>query len=466
MGKSNKHANTNLLYMIFDVLYSLLAYVVATIIYSKGDTLLSYYNAALCACFVIIFISSNNNKKLYNTTLFFYVDRIVGYITRSFIFAALIVYVLAYFVGFADRLVPVKFFLIFMACEYAFVMLSAFLTRYIARATGFFSMNSLFVGSEERYARVLTYFKKNNMGIDLKGYVVEGDEIEEGDTTEYLGKLSDLEKLVHDHSIDQVFFMQHRSKSVDFTSYINLCLKLGITVRLLTHPYRDGNIQNFVCSIGTYPMITYHRVVLNVYARAVKRLFDIIVSFVGIIIASPIMIATAIAIKLDSPGPVIFKQPRVGKNGRVFQIYKFRSMVENAEELLKEMEDENQYEDGLLIKIKNDKRVTKVGKFIRKTSIDELPQLFNVLFGSMSLVGTRPPLISEVEKYETEHWRRLSIKPGITGMWQVNGRSNIDKFAEVVALDTEYIDSWSFWLDIKILFKTAFQLVGKKTGAF
>lgn len=466
MGKSNKHANTNLLYMIFDVLYSCLAYIVATIINSRGLTLFDKYHIALCVGVMVIYIISNHNKKLYNTTLFFYVDRIVGYITRSGLLAAALVYVLSFYVGFAGQLVSRKFFVTYMIVEYVFMMVSAFLTRFIARKTGFFSMNSLFVGSEERYDRVLRFLKRNNMGVELKGYVIEGDTIEEGDTTAYLGKLDELEKLVHEYSIDQVFFMQHRSKVVDFTPYINLCLKLGITVRLLSHPYRDGNVQNFVCSVGTYPMITYHRVVLDVYSRALKRAFDIFASFIGIILASPIMLVTAIAIKLDSKGPVIFKQKRVGKNGRIFNMYKFRSMCDNADAMKEELQQENEIGDGLMFKIKDDPRITRVGKFIRKTSIDELPQFFNVLFGTMSLVGTRPPTLDEVAKYETAHWRRLSIRPGITGMWQVSGRSTITDFDEVVALDTEYIDNWSFGLDFKILFKTVFQVVGKKTGAF
>lgn len=466
MGKFNKHANTNLFYMVFDVLYGVIAYIIATLIYSGGRSLFNPYQLVLCLCFIVVYIASNNNKKLYSTTLFFYVDRIVSYITRSFIFTSVLVCLLAFFVGEAGQVVHVKFFIIFLIADYILMLVSAFLTRAISKSAGLFYQNTLFVGTEERYERVVRFLHKNNMGIDLKGYVVEGDAPMEGDTTEYIGKIADLEQLIHEHSIDQVFFMQHRENPVDFSEYISLCLTLGVTVRLLHHPYRMGNVQNFVCSIGTYPMVTYHRVVMDVYARALKRTFDIVASILGIIIASPIMLITAIAIKLETPGPVIFKQERVGKNGRHFFMYKFRSMVQNADELKAQLQEQNQVDEGFMFKIKDDPRITKVGKFIRKTSIDELPQFFNVLTGSMSLVGTRPPTLDEVAKYETVHWRRLSIRPGITGMWQVSGRSTITDFDEVVALDTEYIDSWSLWLDLKILFKTVFQVVGKKTGAF
>lgn len=181
---------------------------------------------------------------------------------------------------------------------------------------------------------------------------------------------------------------------------------------------------------------------------------DIVTGVVGIIVASPIMIITAIAIKLDSPGPVLFRQTRVGQNGRHFKIYKFRSMYIDAEERKKELLAQNELQGGVMFKMKEDPRVTRVGKFIRRTSIDELPQFFNVVQGTMSLVGTRPPTLDEVEKYESRQWRRISIKPGLTGMWQVSGRSNIKDFDEIVELDTEYIDNWSLWLDIKIVLKT------------
>lgn len=180
---------------------------------------------------------------------------------------------------------------------------------------------------------------------------------------------------------------------------------------------------------------------------------------VGVILSSPIMLVTAIAIKLDSPGPILFKQTRVGQNGRHFKMYKFRSMYIDAEERKKELLEQNELEGGVMFKIKDDPRITRVGKFIRKTSIDELPQFFNILGGSMSLVGTRPPTLDEVEKYETSQWRRISIKPGLTGMWQVSGRSNIKSFDEIVELDTEYIDNWTLGMDIKIIFKTILVLL-------
>jgi exopolysaccharide biosynthesis polyprenyl glycosylphosphotransferase len=183
-----------------------------------------------------------------------------------------------------------------------------------------------------------------------------------------------------------------------------------------------------------------------------KRTLDIILSLAGIVILSPLLIAVSIVIKLDSKGPIIFKQRRCSRGGREFQMLKFRSMVENAEELVAELMDKNE-QTGPVFKIKDDPRITRVGRFIRKTSIDELPQLFNILVGSMSIVGPRPPIPAEVEQYTNYQRQRLLVKPGLTCYWQVMGRNSLS-FDEWVDLDIKYIQERSSWLDIKLIFKT------------
>ena len=200
-------------------------------------------------------------------------------------------------------------------------------------------------------------------------------------------------------------------------------------------------------------VVTMGTVELKLRDQALKRMLDIVGSLVGCILSIPIIAIVAIPLKLESPGPLVFKQRRVGRNGRVFYIHKLRSMYVDAEERKKELMARNEM-NGLMFKMQDDPRITKVGKFIRKTSIDELPQFFDVLRGDMSLVGTRPPTLDEYKQYESHHKRRLSMKPGITGLWQVSGRSNIEDFEEVVKLDTKYIDNWTIWQDIKILLKT------------
>ncbi|WP_288222116.1 sugar transferase [uncultured Clostridium sp.] len=189
-----------------------------------------------------------------------------------------------------------------------------------------------------------------------------------------------------------------------------------------------------------------------------KRTMDIFGSFIGIILLSPVFLIVAILIKLDSKGKVLFSQRRVGLNGKEFEIYKFRSMVEDAEELKKLLKDKNEM-SGPMFKIKEDPRITKVGKFIRKTSIDELPQLLNVLKGEMSLVGPRPSLPSEVKNFEPWMLKRLEVKPGLTCYWQVSGRNNIS-FNEWMELDIKYVNEGNILLDIRLIFKTIFLLFG------
>ena len=200
---------------------------------------------------------------------------------------------------------------------------------------------------------------------------------------------------------------------------------------------------------------------LRVY-EIFKRIIDIIGAGLGLILLSPIIAIVACAVKVTSKGPIFFSQKRVGKNGELFEMYKFRSMVVNAEELKENLEDQNEM-SGPMFKIKDDPRVTKVGKFIRKTSIDELPQLWNILKGDMSLVGPRPSLPKEVEQFDNWMFKRLSVRPGLTCYWQVSGRNNID-FEDWMKLDVKYVEERNNWIDIKLIFKTIFVLFGDKNA--
>ena len=229
---------------------------------------------------------------------------------------------------------------------------------------------------------------------------------------------------------------------------------MGITVHLRLDVL-DG-FKDFNTTMGTFnsiPVVTFSNREFDAKDMTVKRTFDIVGGFVGVIIMFIAMIFVGPLIKLESPGPLFFKQKRVGKNGRYFYIYKFRSMYVDAEERKAALMAQNEM-NGLMFKMDDDPRITKIGKFIRKTSIDELPQFINVLKGDMSLVGTRPPTVNEFKQYEGHHKRRLSMKPGITGMWQAYGRNSVKDFEDVVKMDLDYIDNWSLGLDIKILCKT------------
>lgn len=273
-----------------------------------------------------------------------------------------------------------------------------------------------------------------------------------------VANLDNLMGWIRTASLDEIYINLPSGHEQEVAQYIEELEDMGIVVNInvpsLEKILRESKFNNINCEIkGDVPMAIFSPIVHNRTALIVKRAIDIIGGLVGSIISLPIILITAIPLLIESPGPLIFKQQRIGKNGRIFNIYKIRSMYVDAEERKKALMEQNKM-DGFMFKMDNDPRITKVGKFIRKTSIDELPQFWNVLKGDMSLVGTRPPTIDEFEQYESHHKRRLSLNPGITGLWQVSGRSDIQDFEEVVKLDCTYIDNWSLWLDIKILFKT------------
>jgi exopolysaccharide biosynthesis polyprenyl glycosylphosphotransferase len=198
--------------------------------------------------------------------------------------------------------------------------------------------------------------------------------------------------------------------------------------------------------------------------RLIKGLFDRSVALAMVVMAAPALIALALAVRFTSPGPAIFKQTRVGRDGEHFTMFKFRSMYVDAEARKAALASQNERAEGLLFKMKDDPRITKAGKFLRKWSLDELPQLFNVLNGSMSLVGPRPPLPSEVAQYETDVHRRLMVKPGLTGLWQISGRSDLE-WDESVRLDLRYVENWSLAMDMVILWRTFFAVL-RREGAY
>lgn len=460
MGKFNRNVSTNFLHMVIDCCVMAVAFVLTTIIVNLplGESVRLY--GPVGGLFIMIFLLTNKDARSYNVTTFFYVDRTLINITKSFVIALVPVSLIVYdYVKKSDF--DLWFYGAYVIISYVSVIISAFTVRYLATHAKINAPRILLVGDIDRFDTFKRYLFKSNITVKLIGYV----SLDETTDERYLGSVKDLERIMHENGIGQVYIMHRKTDIVDLQPYIDVCLDMGVSVRIIMSVFKAHGAQRYVSSVGTYPVITYHRVCLDDSAKAVKRVLDIFGSLIGIILFSPVMLVTAIAIKLESRGPVIFKQKRAGLNGRIFKMYKFRSMCVDAEELKAKLQEQNEVKDGMMFKIKDDPRITKVGKFIRKTSIDELPQFFNVLFGDMSLVGTRPPTLDEVERYERSHWRRMSIKPGITGMWQVSGRSQITDFDKIVELDTEYIDKWSIWLDIKIVIKTVFCLL-KRKGAY
>lgn len=239
----------------------------------------------------------------------------------------------------------------------------------------------------------------------------------------------------------------------------------GITLRILPTQSELSHPKSVMWMMGGVPCMTIPAPIIAGTDFWVKRCFDLCCSVVLLIIFSPLYLSIALLIKLDSPGPIFFKQKRIGLHCKEFKIWKFRTMVADAEKLQKALEAKNEIKDGVLFKLKEDPRITKVGKFLRRYSLDELPQLFNVVLGQMSLVGPRPLPQRDVEKFQTPHFIRQEVLPGITGLWQVSGRSNIETFEDAVKLDLSYIENWSLWLDLKILLMTV-RVVLQKTGAY
>ena len=264
----------------------------------------------------------------------------------------------------------------------------------------------------------------------------------------------DVTAYIHKNWVDEVFFAL--PEHVDIPKKIMKdCNRMGVVTHVQLAALNELGKNQVVEEIAGYMVLSSSINIVSSWQLLVKRLMDIAGGLVGCIFTGIIYIFIAPIMKVKSPGPVFFSQVRMGKNGKPFKIYKFRSMYMDAEERKKELMEKNNIKDGLMFKMDDDPRIIKgIGHFIRKTSLDEFPQFWNILKGDMSLVGTRPPTMDEWDKYELQHRRRLAIKPGLTGMWQVSGRSEITDFEEVVELDTKYIEQWSIGLDIKILFKT------------
>lgn len=278
----------------------------------------------------------------------------------------------------------------------------------------------------------------------------------------------ELNEYARQDIVDEVYIDTFANKD-SLNELVQLFLQMGVTVHIGTGFLPDNLPNRFMEKIGDCNVITTTIKTATTLELTLKRIMDIAGGVVGLILTGIAYLFVAPIIKKESPGPVFFKQERVGKNGRIFYIYKFRSMYLDAEERKKELMAQNEMQ-GLMFKMENDPRIIGsekgpgkgIGNFIRKTSIDELPQFWNILMGDMSLVGTRPPTKNEYEQYDHHHKIRLSMKPGLTGMWQTSGRSEITDFEEVVRLDTEYIENWSLWLDIKLIFKTVLVVLDRK----
>ena len=268
-----------------------------------------------------------------------------------------------------------------------------------------------------------------------------------------IGDLSRLESLVRERTVDEVFIAVAERRLEELEDALLMLEENGILTLIVPNFFPHLIAKVRMQEFETVPLLTFSTVPSDVVALYAKRIFDVAVSLVLLALFAPVILVTVVLIRITSPGPAIFRQKRCGLYGRVFTLYKFRSMYVDAEARRKDLESFNEM-DGPVFKIRNDPRVTAVGRFIRTWSIDELPQFWNVFKGDMSIVGPRPPMVEEVASYQRWQRRRLSMRPGITCLWQISGRNEIRDFNEWVKLDLRYIDTWSLALDLKIFMKT------------
>lgn len=290
-----------------------------------------------------------------------------------------------------------------------------------------------------------------HLGFRFKGFVALTEREAESGDADVIGDVRNCLSLARSLFVDEIFFSVPGDKKL-VISMVEEARQAGIDVRVVPDLY-DGLAWNApVEYIGQFPTIPLHRRDFPIGAFLLKRVLDITVSSIALLLLSPIMLALAIAIRMDSEGPIFYRANRIGRKGRTFSCYKFRTMVANADKLREQFAHMNE-RDSVLFKIANDPRITRFGGFLRKYSLDELPQFYNVLRGDMSLVGPRPPIAHEVEQYDLSHLRRLNVLPGITGLWQVEARQD-PSFDSYISLDTAYVENWSLWLDMKILART------------
>jgi len=297
------------------------------------------------------------------------------------------------------------------------------------------------------------------LGYQVIGFVDDNPQKGQTDIGRFkaLGSLRNLSRLIEGEAVDEVIitlpWMYHRK----IMSIVRECERRQVSARIVPDLFQMSLSRVDVDDLGGVPLIGVQEVGFEQGALLVKRGMDIVGAVIGLVLGAPLLALITLAIWLGSPGPIVFRQARVGMGGKRFEMYKFRSMREGAEAELERLRELNEV-DGFTFKIRDDPRLTRVGRFLRRTSLDELPQLWNVLCGEMSLVGPRPPIPAEVSRYMEWHKKRLEVRPGMTGLWQVSGRSLLSS-DEMVLLDVYYIENWSLWLDFKILLRTIPQVL-------
>lgn len=394
--------------------------------------------------------------KLFNLARIFKVNPYSYIFTQFTLVMACGYIVLLVFVMLLNLSIKNNFLVGFIFSDFVGMFITVSLIYHFAkkrRQKGYSTSNVIIIG-DKNIGNIINKLETNlQWGYTIQGLIIDDENaISKYESRYPIYTSEELEDVIVNHPIDEILYCSSFLNQKIISDLVYKSLELGITLRISSQFLSLASTKAQLFYIGETPYFTFQNTPRQSMNLFIKKAFDKVFSLFVLLILSPFFLLIAIAIKIDSKGPVFFKQTRVGLRGREFQIYKFRSMCDHAEDMLDELKAENE-QDGPVFKIKNDKRITRVGRFLRKTSLDELPQFINVFKGEMSVVGPRPPLPQEVKEYKRWQNRRLSMNPGITCIWQVSGRNNIP-FDQWMKLDLQYIDTWSIALDIMIILKT------------
>jgi exopolysaccharide biosynthesis polyprenyl glycosylphosphotransferase len=439
----------------FVTAFSLRTEIRAVYFFGSAQSIQEYYE--ILAIIILIWWFLFDVQKLHSFNRATPLVRELGIVVRTVIFGTIILFAVTYMIRF--DMPPRSTIALFVIINILLLSVNHFFFRNLKeflRREGGFTKKILVVGSGEKAQRFIASTREHaEWKMDLVGFI-DFDKARVGKQilgSQVLGTPDSLLDVLHEHVVDEVVYAVPTQQLSQCTDMLALCEQEGIRAVILSNFF-----SSLVAQIQTeiqydQPVLIYSTTRHKEWQLLVKRLFDIVFSGVLLIFALPVVLFLILLIKLQDNGPILFWQNRVGQNGDLFKFPKFRSMVIDAEALQAKLMEKNEMK-GAAFKLTNDPRITKVGRFMRKYSLDELPQLWSVLKGDMAVVGPRPPLESELPKFDSWHRRKLSVKPGLTCLWQVSGRSTITEFDEWVRLDLAYIDNWSLWLDFKILAKT------------
>jgi len=410
----------------------------------------------------LLILFFHNTHGLYNTRREQLEGKEIWEVIKSIFFSTLVIVVLAFLLKIQDfprSVMLLNAVVITVFCS-AWRWLKKLLVDYLV-SRGYNNFNTLIIGAGKTGVLLADELSRQPaLGLKVRGFL---DDSKTGHCEDWpvLGKLENFQEIIQREFIHKIFITAYPDPQ-SFIKLLEIAREEGLAVRVVPQGYEFMAHDFIKFNIGIIPVLEYSDMDNN-HRQRFKRIFDIILSLLLMFFLLPVFIVVGVLIKLDSPGTVFYKSRRFGRYGRMFNMYKFRSMVNNADKLLGQLRDKNEV-DGPIFKIKKDPRITRMGAFLRRYSLDELPQIINAIKGDMSLVGPRPFPIDQIEKEDLRQLRRLGIRPGITGLWQIRGRNDVS-FNKLLRWDIWYIKNWSFWLDLYILLQT-FPVVIKGKGAY